>query len=194
MRKVAQLIVLAVLVLVIASVVTTAPALAQGDPGGTAVTRLRAFEEVPALSTPGGGRFEATINEEGTEMTYTLSYFNMEGVVTQSHLHFGQRSVNGGIMIFLCSNLGNGPVGTQECPASPATIHGTITASNVGSGAQAQGVAAGELFSALRGIRGGVVYANVHTTLFPGGEIRGQLNFTPDAHVTQAAEAAEASE
>ena len=173
------------------AVLAAAPALAQGNPGGTAVTRLRAFEEVPALSTPGGGRFEATINDEGTEVEWELRYFNMEGNVTQAHLHFAQRGVNGGIMVFLCSNLGNGPAGTQECPPSPATIHGTFDASDVVGSASSQGIAAGELFSVLRGIRGGVVYANVHTNLFPGGEIRGQLNFTPDDNRPQSAEAAE---
>ena len=161
-----------VLLLALAAV----PAHAQG---GTAVARLRAFEEVPALSTPGGGFFTATVSADGTEMTYELHYFNMEGNVTQAHLHFAQRGVNGGIMIFLCSNLGNGPAGTQACPTDNGTISGTIHASDVIGGAAAQGVAPGELPSALRGIRGGVVYANVHTSLFPGGEIRGQLLFTP---------------
>lgn len=154
------------------------PAHAQG---GTTVTRLRAFEEVPALSTPGGGRFSATISPDGSEMTYELSYFNLEGTITQSHLHFGQRSVNGGIMIFLCSNLGNGPAGTQACPTGNASITGTIHASDVIGGALAQGVDPGDLLAVFRGIRGGVVYANVHTNVFPGGEIRGQLLFTPAA-------------
>ena len=166
----------AVLFLSIVLLAAAVPAQAQG---GTAVARLRGFEEVPALSNPGGGFFSATINADGTEMTYELHYFNIEGNVTQAHLHFGQRSVNGGIMIFLCSNLGNGPAGTQSCPTDNGTISGTITAADVISGAASQGVAPGELFSALRGIRAGVVYANVHTTLFPGGEIRGQLLFTP---------------
>ncbi len=147
--------------------------------GGTVNVRLRGFEEVPALSNPGGGRFTATINEAGTEIEYQLTYFNMEGDVTQAHLHFGQKGVNGGIMIFLCSNLGNGPIGTQTCPTDNGTVTGTITAANVGTGAGAQGVGANELFSVLRGMRGGVVYAHVHTTLFPGGEIRGQLVFNP---------------
>lgn len=171
MRKLSMLVLLAVVVSLVAVV---APVQAQG---GTATTRLRAFEEVPALSTPGGGRFEATISEDGESLTYELTYFNLEGSVTQSHLHFGQKSVNGGIMVFLCSNLGNGPAGTQACPIDNGTITGTIHASDVIGGAAAQGVAPGELFSVLRGIRGGVVYVNVHTTLFPGGEIRGQLNF-----------------
>lgn len=166
------------LLLSIVFLAAAAPVHAQG---GTATTRLRAFEEVPALSTPGGGIFTATINEDGTEMTYELRYFNMEGNVTQSHLHFAQRGVNGGIMVFLCSNLGNGPAGTQPCPTDNGTITGTIRASNVIGGAASQGVAPGELFSVLRGIRGGVVYVNVHTDLFPAGEIRGQLQFSPDS-------------
>lgn len=161
-----------VLVLVLAAM----PAHAQG---GTAVARLRAFEEVPALSTPGGGRLTATISADGSEITYELHYFNLRGTVTQSHLHLAQRGVNGGIMIFLCSNLGNGPAGTQACPTGDGTITGTIHASDVIGGAAAQGLSPGDLVAVLRGIRAGVVYANVHTTTFPAGEIRGQLLFTP---------------
>jgi hypothetical protein len=164
-----------VLVLALAAV----PAHAQG---GTAIAHLQAFQEVPALSTPGGGRFSATVSADGTTMTYELRYFNLEGTPTQAHLHFAQKGVNGGIMVFLCSNLGNGPAGTQACPTGvDNTITGTIHASDVVNTAASQGVGAGELFSVLRGVRGGVVYANVHSTVFPGGEIRGQLLFTPAA-------------
>jgi CHRD domain len=159
--------------------VSALPGHAQNQ-GGTATARLRGFEEVPALSTPGNGTFNATINEEGTEMTYELTYANAEGNVTQAHLHFAQKGVNGGIMVFLCTNLGNGPPGTQPCPLDSGTITGTIQAGDVVNGAAAQGVAPGELFSVLRGIRGGVVYVNVHSDVFPGGVMRGQLNFKPD--------------
>ncbi len=147
---------------------------------GTAVTALRGFEEVPALSTVGRGTFTATINADGSEMTYELRYSRLTGTPTQAHLHFGQKGVNGGVMIFLCSNLGNGPTGTQPCPTTgEAVVTGTIHASDVVASAAAQGVAPGELFAPLRGMRGGVVYANVHSTVYPGGEIRGQVLFTP---------------
>jgi hypothetical protein len=164
------------LLLSIVFLAAAAPIHAQG---GTAITRLRAFEEVPALSTPGGGFFTATINEDGTEVSWELRYFNLEGSVTQAHLHFAQRGVNGRIVVFLCSNLGNGPFGTQICPAGNGTISGTFRAIDVTGGAAVQGIAPGELFSVLRGMRAGVVYANVHTSAFPEGEIRGQVQFTP---------------
>ncbi|HSN87456.1 MAG TPA: CHRD domain-containing protein [Thermoanaerobaculia bacterium] len=145
----------------------------------TISTRLRGFEEVPAIATRAGGRFSATINEDGDEIEYTLRYRLLEGSVTQAHIHFGQEGVNGGIMVFLCSNLGNGPAGTQACPAgnsaTEAVVTGTITASDVIAVA-AQGVAPGELFTLERAIGAGIAYVNVHSTLFPGGEIRGQLD------------------
>ena len=150
-------------------------AMAQGE---TASVRLRAFEEVPAISSAGAGRFDAVVSDDVQSIDYTLSYRNLKGNITQSHLHYAQRGVNGAIFVFLCSNLGNGPAGTQACPPAPAEIHGTITAADV-LGVAAQGIPAGSLFAALRGIRGGVVYVNVHTNLFPGGEIRGQLSFRP---------------
>jgi hypothetical protein len=153
-------------------------AAASAQVGGTATARLRGFDEVPALSTPGGGHFTATVADDGSSFDYHLSYFNMEGQVTQAHIHFAQRGVNGGITVFLCSNLGNGPVGTQACPASPGEIEGTVHAGEVVAGANSQGLAPGELFSVLRAMRAGITYANVHTDLFPAGEIRGQLSFT----------------
>src|SRR5689334_6813318 len=129
------------LLLAIAVLAAATPVQAQG---GTAITRLRAFEEVPALNTPGGGFFTATINEDGSEMNWELRYFNMRGNVTQAHLHFAQRGVNGGIVVFLCSNLGNGPFSTQVCPTRNGTVSGTIRAIDI-TGAAAQGVPQGDL-------------------------------------------------
>ena len=147
--------------------------------GGTVTARLRGFDEVPAIASSGGGRFNATINEEGTAIEWELSYFSVTGHVTQAHIHFAQKGVNGAIVVFLCSNLPNPPAGTQACPDTPGSVHGTITFENVGGGANAQGIGPFELPALLRAIRAGIAYANVHSDLFPGGEIRGQLIFTP---------------
>ena len=136
---------------------------------------LSPFNEVPALSTPASGKFSATISDDETSVSWELSYADLQGSVTQAHIHLGQRNVNGGVSVFLCTNLGNGPVGTQPCPPAPATISGTFTAADV-IGPGSQGIAAGEFEELLRAIRAGRTYANVHTTLFPGGEARGQLS------------------
>lgn len=72
---------------------------------------LFSYEEAPAISSVASGVFDARINRDETEITYELSYADLEGTVTQAHIHLGQRSVNGGITVFLCSNLGNGPPG-----------------------------------------------------------------------------------
>ena len=61
-------------------------------------------------------RVPATLRASQDEIAYRLSYSALTGNVTQAHIHFGQAAVNGGISAFLCSNLGNGPAGTQACP------------------------------------------------------------------------------
>lgn len=137
--------------------------------------RLVSIHEVPALSTPASGRFRAVIDEDEGTIDYTLRYDGLEGAVTQAHIHFGQKGVNGGISAFLCSNLGNGPAGTQACPPPPAEISGTITSADV-IGPGGQGIAAGEFVELVAAIRQGVAYANVHSDKYQGGETRGQIH------------------
>jgi hypothetical protein len=146
-----------------------------GDRGRDFETHLTGFEEVPSVSTIAGAEVRAKVNRAGTELRYRLRYRNLEGGVQQSHIHLGQEAVNGGISVFLCSNLGNGPAGTPACPPAPATVTGTLDAADV-VGPAAQGIAAGEFAELVRAMRAGVTYANVHSDKFPGGEIRGQFD------------------
>ena len=134
--------------------------------------RLTGYEEVPALSNGAGGHFTATISPDEATVSWALTFVATD--TTQSHLHFGQAGVNGGVSVFLCSNLGNGPAGTQPCPAQGGTISGTFTAADV-IGPAGQGIAAGELSELIAAIQAGAVYANVHTAANPGGVVRGQL-------------------
>lgn len=169
---------LALLVLVAAGSTLLVAAFAAAGGGSNKISAkdgLVGYQEVPAISTTGGGSFEAKVASDDSSFEWTLSYAALEGTVLQSHIHFGQRSVNGGISIFLCSNLGNGPAGTQACPAPPATISGTADAIDV-IGPAGQGITAAEFDEILAAIRAGKAYANVHSSLWPGGEIRGQLN------------------
>jgi hypothetical protein len=139
--------------------------------------RLTGYEEVPALSTPGNGTFTARVNGDSS-VTYQLTYGATETDVTQSHIHFENRTNNGPIVVFLCSNLGNGPVGTQACPAQGGTISGTFDAGDVLT-AGTSGIAAGEFDELLAAMRAGATYVNVHTAGRPGGEIRSQIDLNP---------------
>jgi hypothetical protein len=165
------------LAVAVVGVVVIAGAAVAGDRGKLR-TSLNGFEEVPAIMTTGEGTFKGKISRTGQEIKYQLSYSGLEGgAITQAHIHIGQEAVSGGISAWLCSNLnppGATPPGTQACPPQPATITGTITAADV-VGPDAQGVAPGEFAELVRALRAGVAYANVHSTKYPAGEIRGQF-------------------
>ena len=147
------------------------------DRDGRFVVRanLEGFQEVPAISTVASGRFRAVVDTKANTITWKLNYEGLEGAVQQSHVHFGQRSVNGGVSFFLCTNLGNGPAGTQTCPDGPAELSGVITPDLV-VGPSGTGIEAGAMAEIVAAIRNGTAYANVHSTKWQGGEIRGQLH------------------
>jgi hypothetical protein len=158
--------------LLLALAVTTGAALANGP----RVLRadLSGDEEVPAVSTTGKGQLRLFVYPEQTTISYELSYSGLQADATQAHIHFGQPAVNGGISVFLCTNLNNGPAGTQACPLRSGTISGTITAASV-LGPDAQGIAPGEIDALVDALRQQLTYVNVHSTRWLGGEIRGQI-------------------
>ena len=129
--------------------------------------RLLGDSEVPPINSAGTATFHVEI---GTTNAFTLTFSGLSSNLIFSHLHFAPTKVGGGIMIFLCGG-GNQPA----CPAATSgSISGTITGANV-TGPATQGIAAGDLTSALEAVREGNAYANMHTQMFPAGEIRGQV-------------------
>jgi hypothetical protein len=145
--------------------------------GGDRISaNLQSENEVPAISSPARGKFAAEINEDTVE--YELSFEGLQGVVTQSHIHIAQPNVNGGVMVWLCNTATNaGPANFTgpTCPAAPGgTVTGTIEAKDV-LAVTPQGIAAGEFEEFVAALKKGIAYVNVHSSLFGGGEIRGQV-------------------
>jgi CHRD domain len=136
--------------------------------------KLVSFNQVPSVLSNARGAFESKINEDGA-ISFALSYVNMSSPVVQAHIHFGASKTNGGVIVFLCG--GSKPA----CPAS-GTISGTITAGDVsvlpatnGDSVIPQGINPADLGALITAIRSGDTYINVHSTTFPSGEIRGQV-------------------
>jgi hypothetical protein len=143
--------------------------------------QLTGLKEVPVISSTGQGEFHARISNDESEIVWELSYADLEGAIQQSHIHFGPPNNTGGISVFFCTNLGNGPAGTPLCPPPPATISGVITAADV-IGPAGQGIEAGALSELITAMRDGKTYVNIHTAKWPAGEIRSQITHEGGVH------------
>ena len=139
------------------------------------------FNEVGALNaqsgailSPGRATLELQLNRADQTLSFILRYSGLVNPVTQSHIHFGKVHMAGGVMVFFCSNLASAPAGTQPCPANAGTVMGTVSAANV-LGPTTQGVPAGDFQAIVDALESDTTYANIHTTVFPAGEIRGEI-------------------
>lgn len=146
----------------------------------TVQARLNGFQEVPSVFTVAEGRFKAKIDERSGTVFWELQYEGLQADATMAHIHLGQRHTNGGITVWLCQSAVNpAPPAvaglTQTCPARAASLNGTITAAHIVATAASQQFPAGGFEQLVRAMRAGATYVNVHTTVSPGGEIRGQI-------------------
>ena len=162
-----------------------AAATAQADDNGTTErfhARLSGFNEVGALNAEtgavlsgGSATADVELDKAAGTATYTLTISGtLSSAITQSHIHFGKNHVPGGVIVFFCTNLGNGPAGTPACPAS-GTVTGSWSAGSV-VGPAAQNLPAGDFDGLVAALESNSAYANLHTAKFPAGEIRGQMH------------------
>jgi len=143
------------------------------DDGPTYTARLSGFGEVPPKLVNGSGRFTGTLSEDRTSISWTISWTGLTGPAQAAHIHFGQTQVNGNVVVFFC-----GGGGRPACPDGPnhsGTVSGTWTAADI-LAVSAQNVSAGDFAGFLKILNVKEGYANIHTTLFTGGEIRGQVS------------------
>jgi hypothetical protein len=133
--------------------------------------RLNGYQETPAISSTGVGDFRATLVAPD-KLHYVFRYSGLEGGASIfAHVHFGQRSVAGGVSFYLCG----GSTKPTPCPNVSGTVEGDVGPADV-IGPAAQGIEPGSFAEILQAMRAGQAYANIHTTRWPNGEIRGQIN------------------
>jgi len=120
--------------------------------------------EVPTRGTPADGA--VGFNVEGTTVHYSIETHSITGV-TGAHIHSGAAGVNGPIDVALYPRPGVNFSTTPTAGVDGVLFEGSFTAADV------YGVSFDTLLSQMRD---GNAYANVHTTTFPGGEIRGQIH------------------
>jgi len=140
----------------------------RGRPAREFQAELRGRNEVPLTLSVARGSLRLSVNDTDTSVHFVLEFSGVPSPVTQSHIHVGQRNVNGGVTVFFCG----GP--RPACPQGSGTAEGDFTAADV-IGLPTQQLEAANLAKLLAAIRAGETYANLHTTTSPGGELRGQI-------------------
>src|SRR5262245_12256552 len=93
---------------------------------------LNGFNEATVVvSTTGTGTSRPTINRDETEISYVLTFKDLEGDVRQAHIHIGHPQNQGGIVLWLCDSATNPSPSatTPECTVSdPLDTHnGRVT-------------------------------------------------------------------
>jgi hypothetical protein len=131
--------------------------------------------ETGAILSEGTGTLHLDLDRNAKTLKFTLTFANLSTPVTQAHIHFGKVHVPGNVIVFFCSNLGNGPAGTQACPAGGGTVSGTITPADV-IAVPTQNVTAGDFDAVTDALSSNTAYGNIHTTKFLAGELRGQIH------------------
>jgi glucose/arabinose dehydrogenase len=137
---------------------------------------MQGNQENPPVTTTAGAAATFTLNADGTlgfELRATAPIEN----ATQAHIHLGARRQNGPVVAFL---LPFNPAGV-DFDAGDLIAQGTLDDAAVGAQTGFDGTVA----SLVARMRQGRTYANLHTTAFPGGEVRGDIVITDKQPVSR---------
>lgn len=117
--------------------------------------KMSGKQEVPMRETAAWGKITISYDKCDKLLKYTVTWKNLTGEIVGAHIHGpAPRGVNA-------------PIKHGFTDLIPKTTSGTFT-----NAVKVDGVAIVE-----ESLLQGLYYINIHTPKFPGGEIRGQLEF-----------------
>jgi hypothetical protein len=136
-------------------------------------TLTPAAEVPPVTGVSSTGSSTLTVIDTNTIRVET-NVANIDSV-TQAHIHAGDATVAGPIMVFLTPTyaLVRGQRVARHLPDSVTIINGALSHIDITRGSAF--TAPYTFDSVLVRVRNGTAYVNVHTRKNPGGEIRGQV-------------------
>jgi hypothetical protein len=140
----------------------------------TYTASLSGANEVPPVTTPATGFITVVLN--GDLLTVNESYSGMLSPVNGAHIHCcGPLGTNQAIAVPF-TNFPTTTSGTYAMTFD-LTLPATYTTAFLGSSG---GTATGAETALIAGLNSFQAYANIHDTVNPGGEIRGQLAAIPE--------------
>jgi CHRD domain len=130
------------------------PGVAAADDGGRPFsTALTGAAEVPGPGDPDAtGQAAITLNQGRGEVCFDISWADIDGTVFAAHIHVGTATQAGPVVVTLFTGAFGGTDAASAC------VDGVDPA----------------LIKAIRQDPSRY-YVNVHSTVFPGGAVRGQL-------------------
>lgn len=123
--------------------------------------------EVPANDSRAQGVLLLRLGADGSALHYRLIVANIEDVL-QAHIHLAPAGANGPVVAWLYPS-GPPPV------LLPGRTQGVLAEGTITAASLVGPLAGASLADLVDAIEAGGAYVNVHTSEFPGGEVRGQL-------------------
>ena len=143
----------------------------------TYVATLSGSNESPANTSPGTGSVTINIDTLAHSMRVQLSFSGLLGNTAAAHIHSATGTPGSGTagVATMLPALGDFPLGVMS--GSLDQTFNTLADSfyNPAYVTANGGTAASAETALFAGIEAGEAYFNIHTTMFPGGEIRGFL-------------------
>jgi hypothetical protein len=145
---------------------------------------LSSAEEVPppgvVIMSTAAGKVNVKVDSETRTATYNLRITEPITNVLQAHLHRGAAGTNGPIAVWLYPSAP--PASLIPGVTEGALAHGEFGPQNLCYSPTAPYCVAGvgNWDAFVTDLENGMVYANVHTVAYPGGEIRGQVHHNTD--------------
>lgn len=135
--------------------------------------------EVPAVTTTGGGYGTLTLSANNQVATVNIAFGRLSAPIAAAHLHCcAAPGTSGGVALnFVPPSIAAGSF-TRMFDLTLASTYGTAFFN--GSAGPGLATAATAQARLLAGLNAGQAYFNLHTSNFPGGEIRANLAAVPE--------------